>query len=91
MRRLSKKLEFAVAFARFCDENRCEPSDLARAIQYADLSASAYAREDFYTNSKYMDMFKEIAQTRLNCHDISWPGLYPMFKDRSGRERMLPD
>ena len=91
MRRLNKQLQFAVNFAHFCKENDCEPADLAEAIQAVENSVHASERDDCVNENKWGQRFVQIANQKLNCSDVQWPGLYPIFKDKSGHERMLPD
>lgn len=88
---LNKTLQKQVAFAWFCIDNDCEPAALARAIVAVNKSVTAYTRCNNKDREKHMRDFEDIAWNELNLTDVSWPGLYPMFKDKSGYETMLPD
>jgi hypothetical protein len=91
--RLSKRLENAVIFAHWCQNNSLTPTDGAELITLAKRAHSAGVRgcnvpcgpeREERAGQRFEDKAHELGFM------VDWPGLWPVLR-KNGRDIMLPD
>lgn len=87
---MRKSLQFAIEFANFCQLFGIPPKELAQMIRLAEMSMSAYERNDTKKELKYAQQLEEIAH-KYGC-TTHWNGLYPsiQFNNQPMSNRHLP-
>jgi hypothetical protein len=94
--KLSRRLENAINFARFCQINKLEPLDVAELmvlIKKRVVVATNECNIPHYDSKKDDRARQRVAE---KVHDMglnleSWPGLCPYIKDKSGYPIHFPE
>jgi len=101
MMRLSKTIENAVCFAKWCINNKCDPRQTGELRTLVNQRANTWVRQnnqecDWDTAEKRMEQLdKKIEKlvADMGLTDFDYPGLYPTFKTPGSgvSETMLPE
>lgn len=92
---MSKKLDYAIQFARFCENNKIRPWVLAEIIRHANKSAAAWERNN-NSGGAYPIARHEREQAAASKaaeragFKLVWPGLYPTLVLPCGRQEHIP-
>lgn len=94
--RVSKKNQSKVNFAKFCKNNNFDPQDaieLVILVNYCVRSGINEANIKDYPKHKHEISVKHLEEhcKVMGLRVDSWPGLYPLIKNKDGSTVNLPD